>query len=203
MGFGYHESVHHPVDSCDKYKVSIAVVANGYDKYIEAHPDCCRNASLKVLVNPILKNNMRIDFWGRYWDKMNSIVNFDIPKEWIHGYLPYTEANKVYSSADIVIGLQNRQLTQRTYEILASEGFLLTNDTQVVKQLFKNGRDLVISSSEEETLKLVDYYLSHPKEREKIRKNGRKAVECCSYKYKAEYIIKVLKEQKILPINIK
>lgn len=97
-----------------------------------------------------------------------------------------------------MIGLQNRQLTQRTYEILGSEGFCLTNDTLAVRQLFENKRDLVISSSPNETVELVYYYLSHPEEREKIRKQGKLAVSSNTYRNRAEYIIKTLKEQNIL-----
>jgi spore maturation protein CgeB len=203
LPFGYHESVHCRVDSDDKYKTSIAVVANGYPEYIKENPKCFRYKSLKTLINPLLKENIRIDFWGRYWDKMKPFVEYDIPSERIHGYLPYTEANKVYSSADIVIGLQNRQLAQRTYEILGSEGFCLTNDTLAVRQLFKNKRDLVISSSPNETVELVYYYLSHPEEREKICKQGKLAVSSHTYRNRAEYIIKTLKEQNILPSYLK
>lgn len=56
---------------------------------------------------------------------MSKYIGREIPPNWIHGYLDYTEAYKVYSSAKVVIGLQNceSQLTQRTYEILGSGGF--------------------------------------------------------------------------------
>ncbi len=125
----------------------------------------------------------------------------EISPEWIHGYLHYTEACKIYSSADIVIGLQNHltQLTQRTYEILGSGGFLLTSDTPEVRRLFEPGRDLVISSSPEETLELVSYYLENPVERENMRRQGSLAVEKHSYKHRAKYIIDVLQKQNVLP----
>lgn len=202
LPFAYHASSHYrtPIDS--KYQTSVAVVANAYPHYINSHPDCIRNQSLKILVSPLLKEGIRIDFWGRYWDQMNTIVDFKIPRPWIHGYAPYTETNKIYSSADIVLGLQNSQLTQRTYEILGSEGFLMTSHTLPVRQLFVNGKDLIISSSPEETIKLATYYLNHPQEREKIRQQGKLAVEQHTYKKRAEYIINTLKEQKILPSNI-
>ena len=81
---------------------------------------------------------------GRYWDEMDHIIGRKIPDEWIHGYLPYTEANKVYSSADIVLGVQNHltQVTQRTYEVLGSGGILLTNDTPEIRRLFQPGKIL-------------------------------------------------------------
>jgi len=202
LPFAYHSSIHYrtPVDST--YQTTMAVVANAYPQYIMAHPDGFRSKSLKILLIPLLKQGMRVDFWGRYWEQMNTIIGFDIPRPWIHGYVPYTEANKIYSSADIVIGLQNSQLTQRTYEILGSEGFLLTNDTPPVRELFQNGRDLIVSSSPEETIELVEYYLSHPQAREKIRRQGKSAVDQHTYKHRAGYIMKTLTEHKVLPGGI-
>nr|WP_052948036.1 glycosyltransferase [Aneurinibacillus tyrosinisolvens] len=131
---------------------------------------------------------------------MKQHLGTDIPLEWQHGYLHYTEANKVYSSADIVIGLQNHQtqLTQRTYEILGSGGFLLTQDTQEVRRLFTPGRDLVVSSSPEETLDLVHYYLNRPDKRDGIRARGLETVQKHSYKARADYMIKTLNNTGIL-----
>ncbi len=102
---------------------------------------------------------------------MSKYIGREIPRNWIHGYLDYTEAYKVYSSAKIIIGLQNceSQLTQRTYEILGSGGFLLTSDTPAVRGKFKPGRDLIVSSSPKETLEKVKYYLNHDSERKRFR----------------------------------
>lgn len=84
----------------------------------------------------------------------------DIPKDWIHGPMHYLETCKVYNSADIIIGLQNYQelITQRTYEILGSGGFLLTLDTLGVRGLFKPGKDLITVSSPKETLQAIQYF---------------------------------------------
>ncbi|MCY6485382.1 glycosyltransferase [Clostridium aestuarii] len=207
LDFGYHESIHCPLKCESMYKSSIAVVANAYPNFLKKHPDHFRLKSIKTLIEPILKEKIHIDFWGNDWDKMNSILEYDIPKECIRGYIPYTETNKVYSSADIIIGIQNQynhpQLCQRTYEVLGSEGFLLTSDTPAVKHLFKPGQDLIVSSSPEDTIKLVRYYLERPEERDKIRINGKKTVAKHSYKHRAKYIIDTLKKEGIIPQNIK
>lgn len=202
LDFGYHESAHHRVKCDEKYKTSIGVVANAYPSLYKEHPEYVRFQSIKTLIKPLLEEGIRVDFWGKDWDRMKPIFGFDIPKEYIHGYISYEDANKVYSCADIVIGIQNLQLSQRTYEILGSEGFLLTYDTLAVRNLFKPGRDLIVSSTPEETIKLVKHYLERPDEREKIRKDGKKAVEKHSYRYRAEYIIKVLKREGIIPLNV-
>jgi len=115
--------------------------------------------------------------------------------------LPYTEANKIYSSAKIIIGVQNKQtqLTQRTYEILASGGFLLTTDTPAVRKLFTPGKDLIVSSSLDETRQQLDYYFSNTEELNKIRKNALKAVKKHSYQARAKYILDILYNRNILP----
>ncbi|CAH2714989.1 Spore protein YkvP [Neobacillus rhizosphaerae] len=194
LDFGYHSSVHSPSEVHEKYKVSIANVANGYPMLYEKRPDHYRFKALRSLLSPFLEENIRIDFWGRYWDQMEHILGKKIPDEWIHGFIPYMEANKVYSSADIVLGVQNHdtQLTQRTYEVLGSGGFFLTNDTSTIRRLFSPGQDLIVSNSSEETIELVRYYLSHPEERMKVKKAGMESVKKYSYEQRANYIIETL-----------
>ncbi|KFN02950.1 LysM peptidoglycan-binding domain-containing protein [Bacillus clarus] len=196
LDFGYHPIIHYPVQQDLKYRASVALVANGYPQKLSYFPKHFRHHSLKILIKPLLEQNIKIDFYGGYWSEMKGILGIDIPDSWIHGYIDYTSANKIYSSSDITLGLQNlpTQLTQRTYEILGSGGFLLTNDIPEIHRLFKVGRDLITSSSPVETVKLINYYLQHPGEREEIRKNGRKAVESHSYMKRAEFIIDVLTE---------
>lgn len=160
------------MDKDPRYYAPIALVANGYPKKLSYLPAHFRHQSLNTLIKPLLENNIRINFYGRYWDEMKNILGVDIPRDWIQGYIDYTDANKVYSSSDIIIGLQNlpTQLTQRTYEIMGSGGILLTNDIPIINRLFKGGRDLITSSSPEETIELVKYYLQYPEKRNVIKK---------------------------------
>ncbi|WP_160725265.1 glycosyltransferase family protein [Bacillus sp. USDA818B3_A] len=194
LDFGYHSTIHFPDKADDKYKASIAIVANGYPMLYEKRPDHYRFKALRLLLSPFLEENMRIDFWGRYWDQMEPILGKKIPSEWIHGFLPYTEANKVYSSADIILGVQNHdtQVTQRTYEVLGSGGLLLTNHTTQIRRLFSPGEDLLVSDSSKKTIDLVTYYLNHPDERMRMKESGRESVKKYSYKQRADYIIHTL-----------
>ncbi|MHC1723303.1 MAG: glycosyltransferase [Aminipila sp.] len=201
LDFGYQPNIHFRAGEDARYKASIGVVANAYPGILELYPNHYRLQSLKTLINPIIKNNIRIDFWGRQWNEMEKYLNYNIPADWQHGYLDYIDANKVYSNADIIIGLQNNttQLTQRTYEILGSEGFLMTSDTPEIRRLFVPGKDLVVSSSPEETIKLYVYYTNHKNQREKIRKQGNLSVlQNHTYRHRAEYIIHVLKTENII-----
>lgn len=132
LDFGYAPAIHKHIDCDETYRSSIAIVANAYPVILGSYPGHYRHRSIAALILPLLENNLAVSFWGRDWDKAKNILKYDIPEAWIHGYLPYPDANKVYCSSDIILGLQNdpHQLTQRTYEILASSGFLLTSDSR-------------------------------------------------------------------------
>lgn len=197
MDFGYHPFVHHYTGPVPEYSCDIAVVANGYANNLRLYPKHYRIESLKNLIKPLVEAHIRIDFYGWGWQDMSEMIGCDIPGEWCHGCLDYREANKVYSSAKLTIGLQNHltQLTQRTYEILASKGVLLTSDTPAVRQHFEPGRDLLVASSGEETLRLVGEYLSREAEGEKLREQGWRAVMEHSYRNRAVYMLEVLRDR--------
>ncbi|MCP3746735.1 glycosyltransferase [Paenibacillus sp. A3M_27_13] len=200
MDFGYHPKVHKEGKAVKSLKRDIAIVANGYSRILKIYPKHFRIKSIRNLIRPLIQDGKRVDFWGKQWEMMKPILGIRIPSKWIHGYLPYPDAHKVYNSAKIVIGPQNQltQVTQRTYEILGSGGFLITSDTPEIRRLFKPGRDLVVSSSGEQTRKLVDYYLRHPEERERIQKQGKLAVRKHSYTRRARYMIRCLQKYKII-----
>ncbi|CAH2714990.1 hypothetical protein BACCIP111895_02167 [Neobacillus rhizosphaerae] len=196
LDFGYHPKVHFPLEIDSQFYSPVAIVANGYPKKLSYFPGHFRHQSMKNLIKPIIENNVRINFYGNNWEHMGPHLGVEIPKDWIRGYIDYTSANKVYSSSDIIIGLQNlpTQLTQRTYEVLGSGGFLLTNSTSEVNRVFTAGQDLITSSSPEETLELVNHFLLQPKDRKKIQKQGLEAVLIHSYKARAQYMLDVLEK---------
>ncbi len=200
LDFGFEETAHYKSHKSSEYDCSIAVVANAYPHILEKYPDHFRSHALNVLIRPLLEKNIRIDFWGNKWDEMSRFFGMDIPKDWIHGPMHYLETCKVYNSADIIIGLQNYQelITQRTYEILGSGGFLLTLDTLGVRGLFKPGKDLITVSSPKETLQAIQYFLNHPERKTRIQEQGRITVREHTYKARAKQIIDTLIENNIL-----
>ncbi|WP_370297337.1 glycosyltransferase [Rossellomorea marisflavi] len=200
MDFGYHKSVHFPSVPQNHLRSSISVVANAHPKILDTNPGHFRHVSLINLIKPLLEKGMKIDFYGSNWLDMKRFLGTDIPKEWVHGYVPYTEAHTIYNSSDIVIGLQNHetQLTQRTYEILASGGFLFTSDTKEIRRLFTPHKDLIVSSSPKETVQFVEYYLNDPAARLKIIENGKASVSCHSYESRAYEMIRELRNEGIL-----
>lgn len=204
MDFGYAPKIHCHVPEEEEYKSEISIVANAYPDVLSSQPNHYRHHAIHTLLTSLLEEKIRINFWGRDWDKVLDYVGYEIPQEWIKGYLPYKDANRVYSASTIMLGLQNYpdQVTQRTYEVLASRGFLITCDTPGVRKLFTPGKDLQVSSSPQQTLELVKYYLSRPTECEAISQAGEKSVAGHSYKERAEYMVRVLCAEGILKSSL-
>lgn len=200
LDFGYHPCVHRRSEKLDGYACDIAVVANAYPGVIKVYPQFYRLQSIRTLIIPLLNAGIRVDFWGLRWNEMTDILGYQLQEQVLHGYLPYREAYQVYSSAAIVLGLQNTtsQVTMRTYEVLGSGGFLLTSNTPAVAALFESGQHLITADTPDETMEIVRYYLDHPAERETIRRQGQAAVACHSYTQRAESIVAILRQRKIL-----
>lgn len=196
LDFGSDPDTHRPTAAVKSYRGTAALVANGYWKLYREKPRHYRFQSLRRLMNPFLKAGGKVDLYGRDWGKMKRLFSVSIPARRIHGYLPYKEAVKIYNSVDFVVGPQNAEdrLTQRTYEILASGGLLITDDTPEVRRWFRPGAELLVSSSEAETRRLMRRYRDRPKDRERIRKNAVRAAARYSYKRRAAYVLHTLRK---------
>ncbi|MDH4617007.1 glycosyltransferase [Brevibacillus sp. AY1] len=201
MDFGYDQTFFFPEPTPSEPRQSIALVGHAFPHMYKHHSDQDRLMALHTLIRPLLYENIRIDFYGRDWDKMKPFFGLDIPQEWIHASLPSTEMKQVYCSSDIVISLLTwgTQIPQKIFEILGCGGFLLTQDTPEIRRLFRPGDDLLVSATAEETLRLVREYLASPEERRRIRERGNLAVRNHTYRQRAEYMLRTLREHGILP----
>ncbi|MBB6215359.1 spore maturation protein CgeB [Anaerosolibacter carboniphilus] len=191
LDFGCNPEFNKYEPPSSKYAYDVALVGNGGKEWKSYRKD-----SVQTLLRPLVERGHNIAIWGKRWDRFNEdLMGFKIPKHILKGELPYEETNKVYNSAKIIIGLQNDQdmLTSRTFEVLGSGGFLLTMPTRAVKNLFINNAHLVCSSSPEDTVNLVDYYLKDGKARQEVAQNGQREV-CINHTYKerAKQILKFL-----------
>jgi len=199
MDWGFQPSIHYPSPPRPEYAVDIALVANSYSGMLDQFP-CYRLEAMRILLKPLVEHNIRVDIWGEGWDRIGPFLGVNIPRDWLRGRLPYSEANQVYNSAKIVIGLQGiaTQLSMRTYEVPAAAGFLLTADTPAIRELFLPGQHLVTAASPQDTLRAVDYYLRHPRERQAIGLNGYHAVQEHTYGKRAAYMIRTLRQAGVL-----
>ncbi|MEW6065193.1 MAG: CgeB family protein [Bacillota bacterium] len=182
---------HRPAMPKEEYKCDIALVATAGITWSSYRRD-----SAQILLKPLVENGYDVVIWGGRWDTLDpDIVGFDVDAYHLRGKLPYLKTNHVYSSAKIVLGFQNvtNELTSRTYEILGARGFLLTVDTEAVREKFRPGKHLVVSRSADETLRLLDYYLRHERKRKKIALKGQSQVYSYfnTYNYRAAQILRL------------
>jgi len=191
LDFGCNPEFNQKVPSCEEYSYDVAVIGNGGKRW-----KSFRKNSVELLLKPLIEKEYNIAIWGKNWDRFNeTLMGFKIPEHMLKGELPYEETNKVYNSAKIIIGLQNDQgmLTSRTFEALGSGGFLLTASTKAVNQLFKNNIHLMCSSSPEDTVNIVNYFLKDDNARKEVAHNGKVEVYANhTYKKRALQILKFL-----------
>lgn len=178
---GVNPEFHKPVPPVPAYTCDVAVVANGNFTKGEL-----RYRSVNDLVLPLFdQKQWNVKIWGRDWDGIGSCYpNRSVPASVYQGLLPFTETNKVYSSAKISISIQTckDQLSNRTLDVMASGGFLLTSNTKAVRERLRPGVNCAASDSPGETLRLIRYYLEHEEERKKIAEEGRRyALERFTY----------------------
>ncbi|WP_456298070.1 CgeB family protein [Alkaliphilus pronyensis] len=141
-----------------------------------------RFQSFQDLLFPLVKAGIDTNIWGYGWKKDSKLIKetfgHTIPKKWLRGHLLYGETASVYRKSKIVLGVQNseEQVTQRTFEILGSGGFMIASRTKALSSMFKDKVEIVLSSSPTETVELVNYYINRPDIRYEIGCNGRKRV---------------------------
>ena len=81
----------------------------------------------------------------------------------------------------------------RTFETLGCGTFLLTNNTDRLKDLFDIGKHLVIYDNFDDCCDKIKYYLRHEKEREKIAEAGHAhALRNHTYEQRAKQLIKII-----------
>ena len=68
-------------------------------------------------------------------------------------------------------------LPLRIFDVLACQGFLITNFQSEIPEYFSDGVDLVIYDSIPDLLNKIDYYLKHEEKRIQIAKNGYEKVK--------------------------
>lgn len=167
-------------------------IGNNYDVFPE------RRQAYQYILQPFIDCGKALEVYGYYWE--NPLHSFHIPSVYNKGYLSHESSVIAYSSAKIVLGVHSitnsrTMQSMRTFEVLGCCGFFLTQHTRAIETMFENRRHLVWSSSYEETVDLMDYYLHRDAAREKIAEAGQQFVyENHTYEKRASEIIAALRE---------
>lgn len=179
---GYNPNFHKPGPPDNRYLCDVAVVANGNFTLGEF-----RYRSIHDLIVPLAESkDWDVKIWGRDWVNLDwCYPNTKLPSSILQGKLPFTETPAVYRSAKISVSIQtcNDQLSNRTMDILACGGLLLTSATKAVREKLRPGINCLATSSPEETIKMIDYYLEHEDERQRIADAGLRVAERFAYQH--------------------
>lgn len=123
----------------------------------------------------------------------------EIYKSSFKGYLQNEkELAKVYSSSKININITlqgETSLNYRVFEVLASRGFLITDDVADLKENFDVGRELESYKDEDDLVDKIRFYLKYPGISERIIYNGFASVtKRHSYTARAKSILQSIKK---------
>lgn len=118
----------------------------------------------------LLGNRHRVTLYSG--DKDENIKNVEQK-----GAIDYsTELPLVFNGSDINLNISLRTIQTgiplRVWEIIGSNGFIITNFQEELGECFDLSRDIVTYSCLEELVELTDYYLKHETERELIKNNA-------------------------------
>lgn len=105
-----------------------------------------------------------------------------------------------YSKINVNVTMEQgvTSLNMRVFDVIACEGFLISDYKPDFEELFDMDKEIVCYRSVEELPGLVDYYLKNEKERkEKAAAARRRVLREHTYKKRAQYIIDTLKENGI------
>ncbi|MBR6770468.1 MAG: glycosyltransferase [Lachnospiraceae bacterium] len=109
---------------------------------------------------------------------------------------PLQEASVIYRCAKINLNISLRSILTgiplRSFEVMGSGGFLLTNYQQDYLEHFVPGEDFVYYESQDDLLEKAEYYLSHEKERKEIARNGYEKIKAeHTFKHRVDEILEV------------
>lgn len=172
--FACHPDFHRLAYPNPRYNHDIIFVGNNYDY----HP--ARLAGLNNLLSPLINGGYDIKIFGNEW-WLDTSKAFSIPPQFYGGLMPNEDLPAACNTARIVLGLHSvdtslTMMSMRTFEIMGSGGFYLTQWTPSIEHLFINHHHLVWSRSPGETLDLVNFYLSQPDARAQIARQGQQEV---------------------------
>ncbi len=172
--FACNPDYHRRVKADRRFHSQIAFVGNNYFQYNE------RLRAAEQILKPLLESSYEFKIYGNEW-WLDRERPFFIENKHYGGYLANEDLPALCASVPVILGLHSvsdsrTMMSMRTFEVLGSGGFYLTQWTPAIENLFKNHVHLVWSRSAEETLELVDYYLRNPAARERIARQGQEEV---------------------------
>lgn len=108
----------------------------------------------------------------------------------------FIEMPKIFKASKININniryFVESGLPQRVFDVLACEGFLVTNAKRDIEKYFVNQRDLVIYRDLQDLQEIISYYLEHEDEREIIARQGFETVQEHTFEKRIEEMLTII-----------
>lgn len=155
--------------------------------------DVCFVGTLSNKRQELLKTltNFNLKIWGDLLPEEPLMPEL-LP--YYHGMAHGEEMVKILNASTIVLNFQPQDMTHggnmRTFEIPGCKAFQLAD--KVDDDWFKDGRDIVLFKNKKELIQKIKYYLTHPLEREQLRKEAYQKVY--SYHTYEKHFKKLLSE---------
>ena len=119
-----------------------------------------------------------VSFIGNvYGDRLSKIRNISAPVQVISGVYGKKHAEAVCSTRINLNFCTSDGASDRVYKIMASGGFLLSDDWKGREKHFKDGQEIVIFKSVEDLNEKIDYYLKNPQQRKDIANSALRKVK--------------------------
>lgn len=174
MHYGMNPRMFFKASVNEQYKDMVSYVGNLY-KELLGRNELFKVKSIEILVNGLVKNEVRIDVWGNPgMSQLYAINQKTAPLNFYHGTCAYHQLCFIYSNCYMNLATQNGpyHVSKRTYDILGSAGFALCSDSPGLREEFEVGKELVVVGSTEEALACIAYYKNHLDEYESIKQKG-------------------------------
>jgi len=160
--------------------------------YVEKYRDigCKRVSWLPFACDPLVQKRLdkpaMYDFVfvgkieGKHYERRRLFVQElqkRFPNSFVgQGYLHHEYVN-LFNMAKIIVNFNNfSELNRRVFEAMACGRLLLTGDFPGRKELFEEGKHMVVYKDLPDALEKMKYYLKHDEEREAIAKAGQEEV---------------------------
>ena len=94
-----------------------------------------------------------------------------------YGQRLFEDAARKYAESKVCLNISHMDdLNMRTFEVMATGSFLLTNDIPTIHDLFEDGKHLVLYKDLDDMVEKARYYITHDDERENIARAGQAEV---------------------------
>lgn len=134
-------------------------------------------------------------FYGYTRGELLKLIKQKYPQSYL-GPAEFTEIGAIYSQSKIGFNYSiNNDINMRVFEIMSCGTMLLTNyiKDNGLMELFENKRHLVVYKNRAELFDLIEYYLNHEEERNKIAQAGYElAVSRHTYKNRVSQMFEVI-----------